>query len=123
MCNWKLSIILVSLFLVGCITTSSVKKVEKPPQFHPGRPMPVQMMDVEWKLLTPTTHDNLINDGSAYSFMMLTWEDYLVMGQNMQNIIRGFKDYNSLLCYYRKDLKEVECVPYIVPPTEVMEKK
>lgn len=103
-------LILLIIILTGCETIFAVKEID---QFHPARSLPVSVTAPKWNLLTPTTHDTIIVDDTAYSYMCLSWENYLVMGQNMQNIIKGFKDYNALLCYYRKELKEVVCKEYL----------
>lgn len=84
--------------------------VEDIEQFHPARPLPIQMITPEWKMLTPSTVDSYIKDDEQYTYMAITWEDYLMMGQNMQSIIKYLKDNNVLLCYYRKDLKEPQCI-------------
>lgn len=105
-------IILISLLLTSCSWFKETFVVEDMKEFHPSRPMPINMIAPEWRLVTSITHDTIIKKDEAYTFMCLSWEDYLVMGQNMQNIIKNLKDNEALLCYYRKDLKEPVCEKY-----------
>ena len=105
--------ILFLILLTSCSFLKPKTVIEDLGTFHPARPVPISMISPEWKLVTPTTHNSIIKQGDAYSYMCLTWEDYLVLGQNMQSIKKYLKDDNALLCYYRKDLKEVECIPYL----------
>ena len=100
---------LLLLCLLGCTSTPTPPIVVDTPIFHPPIPEPVKITPPKWVILTPSTKDVIIQEENAYSYMCLSWEDYLVMGQNMQIIIHGFKEYHTLLCYYRKDLNEIEC--------------
>lgn len=107
----KFICILLLTLLTSCGWMKQIV-VEDLADFHPARPTPINMIAPEFKLVTPTTHDSIIKKGEAYTYMCTTWEDYLVMGQNMQNIIKNLKDNEALLCYYRKDLKEPVCEKY-----------
>lgn len=103
------NIIICSLLICLCSCATPVVTQTEIPVFHPARPMPMNLIEPEFKLLVPKTRDTILVDN--YSLMCTTWEDYLVMGQNMQEITRITKDYETLLCYYRKDLNELNCMP------------
>lgn len=133
----RIIMMLILMFLVGCQTVAVPQ--EDPVQFHPPRPIPPTLSVPEWNVLTPATCSDKLGDNAcytlqmcqnilikygisdfskcpdpatSYTYMALVWEDYLIMGQNMQVIIQAFKEYNALLCYYRDDLNELQCVPY-----------
>lgn len=104
----KRLLILMTLTIVGC----AVKTTDPKPMqvMHPSRPNPVNMTPVVWRALVPQTKEDLTATND-YSYMCLDWSGYLTMGQNMQSMLRYIKDENALLCYYRKDLNEIQCTP------------
>ena len=122
----KASLIIAMLFvvilMVTCIAGCSFQqrdetKVIDEKTFHPSRPLPITLTTIKWDVINQKTYqDYVVNDASSY--MCLKWEDYLTMGQNMQVILKNYKDQQALLCYYRKDLHEKECEAYQQPKAE-----
>lgn len=83
-------------------------------QFHPSRPLPLSEPDIKLKALTPDVTKKMnteVTNGLAtpYVYMGLSWEDYLTLGKYFKEVESKFAEYNALLCYYRKDLKEPRC--------------
>jgi hypothetical protein len=118
-------IALLALALTSCGAFSKIKIFDNREYkgVHPARPMPTSLIAPEWKVLTATTHDSLLSENSQYSYMCISWEDYLIMGQNMNNLGAFIKGQNALLCHYRKDLNEVECKPYAPTLSETEKEK
>lgn len=115
-------IILLCLVLSGCSLfddkeTPQAPIVEEKVQFHPAAPRPIVLNNIEWRVITPTTKEDYLAV-EDYSYMCLDWNEYLILGQNMQSIISKFGEYDAILCYYRKDLKEPRCIKYEAKDTE-----
>lgn len=79
---------------------------------------PLSLKPIKWIVVS----DKNINDLAALvkngrnTYVALTWQDYLSLGQNMQQIMVYIKSDRVLLCYYRKDLNEAKCKD--VPPPD-----
>lgn len=103
-----------TLLLTGCSTLSSAPQVtvqtQELPKFHPPRPDPIALEDVSYVVLTAENVQPLIaTQGDKFLYVALTWSDYLKIGRNMLAIKSYIKQTNTLLCYYRQDVKEIYC--------------
>ncbi|QJT71173.1 hypothetical protein GR11A_00136 [Vibrio phage vB_VcorM_GR11A] len=68
------------------------------------------MNDINFKVLTKDTVTKLLDkEGADFLYLALSWDDYLALGKDMQDILAYVKGTNALLCYYRKDLAEAVC--------------
>jgi len=123
-----ISVMLIAIFISGCSLFDKKDPITQPPErvekpvIHPAPIRPLNLNDaMEWETLTPDTHDDIIVD-EKYAFQCLSWNDYLILGQNMQTILAKFDEYEGVLCYYRKDLKEPKCVRFKIPAKKVEKK-
>lgn len=92
------------------------------PTFHPPLPQPIESPEIRLQILTPEVIEKLdeeVRAGRAvpYTFVALSWEDYLQLGLLFKAVQGKFEEYNSIICYYRKSLKEPTCAKY-TPPVE-----
>jgi len=111
-----LCLLLSGCSLFGWDETPNPPIVEKKVVFHPAAPRPIVLSNIEWRVITPTTKDEYLKVDD-YSYMCLDWNEYLILGQNMQSIISKFSEYEAVLCYYRADIKETRCLKFH-PPVE-----
>lgn len=112
--------IIVSLcfMFVGCsmIPTQTkpvqVKTIsERPPMYHPPLPLEIQMVDVDWTVMTPQLMEQYlkdIEDGSApvSAYYSLTTKEYENLSMNMAEIKRYLKDTLHIIEFYREYEKE-----------------
>lgn len=115
-----ISVLLLTLAMTGCIwgkkdpVVMPPNEIEKQ-EFHPPSIRPVQLNTaMTFKTLTPDTSGEILSDGN-YAYQCLSWNDYLILGQNMQSILSKFDEYEGLTCYYRRDLKEFRCEKFNIP--------
>jgi hypothetical protein len=94
-----------------------VVTIEKPaPMYHPPLPSEIVSVPVEWKVLTPATMEEYLNDlqeGAAPStaWYALTTKGYENLSTNMAEIKRYLRQALSVIEYYRqleKDQKDEE---------------
>jgi hypothetical protein len=84
-----------------------VVTVEKPaPMYHPPLPFSIKGMQVEWKVLTPDTMEEYLNDLKAgeapvNAWYSLTAQGYENLSNNMAQIHRYIKQVLSIVEYYR----------------------
>lgn len=84
--------------------------------FHPAMIRPLTTNStMEFKTLTPSTNSDILS-GGKYAYQCLSWNDYLILGQNMQLILSKFDEYEAMLCYYRRSLKEERCKKFNITP-------
>ena len=106
-----LLIILVTVLVLqlsACTpTTNNSPNIDLSP-IHSPRPDPINMSPVHWSFINYSNVNEKIKDNGE-TMVCLSWDDYLVMGQNMTSITRYLNDTNHLLCSYRKELNEVQC--------------
>ena len=82
--------------------------VQKPaPVFHPPLPLELQMLAIEWKVLTPTLMEEylaLLKDGSAppQAYYALTTQYYENLSMNTADQKRYLKDILAIVKYYRE---------------------
>ena len=84
-----------------------VVTIEKPaPMYHPPLPPRIKSMPVEWKILTPDTMEEYLNDLKAgeapvNAWYSLTTKGYENISNNMAQIHRYIKQVLSIVEYYR----------------------
>ena len=84
-----------------------VVTIEKPaPMYHPPLPPRIKSMPVEWKILTPDTMEEYLNDLNAgeapvNAWYSLTTKGYENISNNMAQIQRYIKQVLSIVEYYR----------------------
>ena len=117
---WKL---LPILTLSGCSWVGSdpyipeTKKVEvvtvvqKAPQYHPPLPNAISSLPVEWKVLTPVTMQEYLDDraeGNApdNAYYGLTTKGYENLSTNMSEVKRYIRQVLSIIEYYKKSDEE-----------------
>ena len=98
-----------SLFPIGGTRTKPVEVVnieERPPMFHPPLPMEMQLVTVDWEILTPEIlqeYLKLVEEGKAprQAYYALTTKDYENISNNMAEIRRYTRDILAIVEYYR----------------------
>ena len=84
-----------------------VVTIEKPaPMYHPPLPPRIKSMPVEWKILTPDTMEEYLDDLKAgeapvNAWYSLTTKGYENISNNMAQIQRYIKQVLSIVEYYR----------------------
>ena len=84
-----------------------VVTIEKPaPMYHPPLPPRIKSMPVEWKILTPDTMEEYLDDLKAgeapvNAWYSLTTKGYENISNNMAQIHRYIKQVLSIVEYYR----------------------
>jgi hypothetical protein len=85
-----------------------VVTIEKPaPMYHPPLPMAIRTVPVEWKILTPDTMEEYIEDLKAgeapvNAWYSLTTKGYENLSNNMSQIHRYIQQTLSIIRYYRE---------------------
>jgi hypothetical protein len=98
-----------SMFQFGGTKTKPIEVVnieERPPMFHPPLPMEMQLVTVDWEILTPeilTEYLQLVEEGKAprQAYYALTTKDYENISNNMAEIKRYTRDILAIVEYYR----------------------
>jgi len=80
---------------------------ESPPMYHPPLPLEVQLVDIDWEILTPEIMEQYLNDlekGSAppTAYYSLTSKDYENLSMNMAEIKRYLRDVLGIVEFYRE---------------------
>lgn len=83
-------------FLVGCQTQPPVKSDVA---IHPDWPHPIQAYAFDWRVVEV--------DGKI--IVGLEYNDNLEFRLLLEDVKRYVKDTNSMICFYRGDLKELKC--------------
>ena len=100
----------------GCTTAfrpPEVRPVEvvtiekRAPVYHPPLPMAVSAVPVEWKILTPDTMEEYLNDLKAgeapvNAWYSLTGKGYENLSNNMAQVQRYIQQVLSIIRYYRE---------------------
>ena len=107
----SLSILMAScsMFQFGGTKTKPVEVVniaESPPMFHPPLPMEMQLVTVDWEILTPEIlkeYLQLVEEGKAprQAYYALTTKGYENISNNMAEIKRYTRDILAIVEYYR----------------------
>ena len=114
---------LLTLQLQGCsgalpaLPAVEIKIVEKE-FFHPSRPSPLDLSAPKFEVITSDVAEAMNKQVEAgeilpYTYVRLSWEEYIKLGQNMKEIIKKFHEQSALLCHYRRDIREPECERYL----------
>ena len=114
-------ILLISLLIAitsGCssipLSTKPVEVVtiaEPVPMYHPPLPLELQLVDIDWQVLSPQILQEYLADlesGSAppSAFYALSSKEYENLSMNMAEIKRYLRDTLSIVKYYRDYDKE-----------------
>ena len=112
--NFKIiNSIVMLIILTNCsmIPTSTkpvevVTIAEPVPMYHPPLPLEVQMVDIDWEILTPEIMKEYLEDyenGSAppIAYYSLTSQEYENLSMNMAEIKRYLRDTLSIVKFYR----------------------
>ena len=112
--NFKIiNSIVMLIILTNCsMIPTSTKPVEvitiaEPvPMYHPPLPLEVQMVDIDWEILTPEIMKEYLEDyenGSApaIAYYSLTSKEYENLSMNMAEIKRYLRDTLSIVKFYR----------------------
>jgi hypothetical protein len=112
--NYKIiNSIVMLIILTNCsmIPTSTkpvevVTIAEPVPMYHPPLPLEVQMVDIDWEILTPEIMKEYLEDyenGSApaIAYYSLTSKEYENLSMNMAEIKRYLRDTLSIVKFYR----------------------
>lgn len=110
-------ILLISLLIAitsGCssipLSTKPVEVVtiaEPVPMYHPPLPLELQLVDIDWQVLSPALMKEYLADlesGSAppSAFYSLSSKEYENLSMNMAEIKRYLRDTLSIVEYYRE---------------------
>ena len=110
----------IGVLCTGCsMLPSSVKPVEvitiaeSIPMYHPPLPLEVQLVDVDWSVLTPELMQEYLlalEEGSAprSAYYSLTTKEYENLSMNMAELKRYLKDSLHIIEYYREYDNEEE---------------
>ena len=102
------------LVLANCsMIPTSTKPVEvitiaeSVPMYHPPLPLEVQLVDIDWEILTPQLMIDYLasyEDGSApaTAYYTLTSKEYENLSMNMAEIKRYLRDTLSIIKFYRE---------------------
>ena len=110
--------IIVSFFVIALSSCSALPLMQsKPvevvtiaepmPMYHPPLPMEVQLVDIDWEILTPELMQeylNQIDNGSSpeTAYYSLTSKDYENLSMNMAEVKRYIRDTLSIVEFYRE---------------------
>ena len=80
---------------------------ERVPLYHPPLPMEVQLVDVDWEVMTPELMEEylkLVEEGNAprKAYYSLTSKEYENLSMNMAEITRYIKETLGIIEYYRE---------------------
>ena len=85
-----------------------VVTLERPaPMYHPPLPNQIKALPVEWKVLTPDTMEEYLNDlregeAPSHAWYGLTTKGYENLSNNMAEVKRYIRQVISVIEYYRK---------------------
>lgn len=110
-------IILISILIATTTGCSSIPLSTKPvevvtiaepvPMYHPPLPLELQLVDIDWQILTPELMKEYLSDlesGSAppSAFYSLSSKEYENLSMNMAEIKRYLRDTLSIVEFYRE---------------------
>ena len=97
-----------SRFIPPEVKPVEVVTIEKPaPMYHPPLPMAVKSVPVEWKILTPDTMEEYLDDLKAgeapvNAWYSLTTKGYENLSNNVAQVQRYIQQVLSIIEYYRE---------------------
>lgn len=92
--------IIILLMVVGLVACSTPPKPDPVLTFHPNRPVPVKTYVPKW---------TVIKEGDN-TFVGMTYEESLRYRAWLEKIGVYIDSQNRMLCSYRKELKEPQCI-------------
>lgn len=114
----NLLIISFGILMTGCsmIPTQTrpvevVTIAERPPMYHPPLPLELQLVDIDWEVMTPELMEQYLKDieeGNAprKAYYSLSSQDYENLSMNMAEITRYLKETLGIIEFYREYDKE-----------------
>lgn len=114
----NLLIISFGILMTGCsmIPTQTrpvevVTIAERPPMYHPPLPLELQLVDIDWEVMTPELMEQYLKDieeGNAprKAYYSLSSKDYENLSMNMAEITRYLKETLGIIEFYREYDKE-----------------
>ena len=102
----------ILILSTGCSLMPTTKPIEvvtvsePAPLYHPPLPLEVQLVDIQWRVLTPEIMDEYLaalEEGSAppQAYYALTTQGYENLGMNTAEQKRYIKDVLAIIKYYR----------------------
>lgn len=84
---------------------------ERPPMYHPPLPLELQLVDIDWEVMTPELMEQYLKDieeGNAprKAYYSLSSQDYENLSMNMAEITRYLKETLGIIEFYREYDKE-----------------
>lgn len=110
----KILIVSLTILATGCSMmpqqTRPVEVVtiaEPPPMYHPPLPLELQLVDIDWEILTPELMEvylKQLEDGSAppTAYYSLTSKDYENLSMNMAELKRYLREVLGIVEFYRE---------------------
>ena len=110
----KILILSLTILATGCSMmpqqTRPVEVVtiaEPPPMYHPPLPLELQVVDIDWEILTPELMEEYLKqleDGSAppTAYYSLTSKDYENLSMNMAELKRYLREVLGIVEFYRE---------------------
>ena len=110
----KILILSLTILATGCSMmpqqTRPVEVVtiaEPPPMYHPPLPLALQLVDIDWEILTPELMEEYLkqlDDGSAppTAYYSLTSKDYENLSMNMAELKRYLREVLGIVEFYRE---------------------
>ena len=110
----KILILSLTILATGCSMipqqTRPVEVVtiaEPPPMYHPPLPLELQLVDIDWEILTPELMEEYLKqleDGSAppTAYYSLTSKDYENLSMNMAELKRYLREVLGIVEFYRE---------------------
>ena len=102
----------ILILSTGCSLMPTTKPIEvvtvsePAPLYHPALPLEVQLVDIQWRVLTPEIMDEYLaalEEGSAppQAYYALTTQGYENLSMNTAEQKRYIKDVLAIIKYYR----------------------
>ena len=102
----------ILILSTGCSLMPTTKPIEvvtvsePAPLYHPPLPLEVQLVDIQWRALTPESMDEYLaalEEGSAppQAYYALTTQGYENLSMNTAEQKRYIKDVLAIIKYYR----------------------
>ena len=110
----KILILSLTILATGCsIMPQQTRPVEvvtiaePPPMYHPPLPLELQLVDIDWEILTPELMEEYLKqleDGSAppTAYYSLTSKDYENLSMNMAELKRYLREVLGIVEFYRE---------------------
>lgn len=110
----KILILSLTILATGCSMmpqqTRPVEVVtiaEPPPMYHPPLPLELQLVDIDWEILTPELMEEYLKqleEGSAppTAYYSLTSKDYENLSMNMAELKRYLREVLGIVEFYRE---------------------